>query len=78
MVKVVKVPPPTPTEITAARQAVGDGTLNAMSNFEIAKAMSEWRGAGWHESEVYYGILIGMEIEREPDPQERGSDNELH
>lgn len=46
--------PPTTREIEKARKVINEPS-------DIS-AMSDWRGGGWHLSEVLYGILIGLQI----------------
>lgn len=57
--------PPTGTEIKAARDVV---TRVASPWEDLDKDPTppvmekSWQGDGWHKAEIYFGILIGMQI----------------
>lgn len=48
---------PSQAEIVKARGAVKEPT-----DRELLKVMECWDGAGWHPSELLYGILVGLVI----------------
>jgi len=55
--------PPSAEEIKAARKVVGKvaGLRDINRPVEYA-GMNKWQGDGWHKDEIYFGILIGMQI----------------
>jgi hypothetical protein len=61
--------PPTRTEIVKARAAVErrDGAHYP------GKLDGIWQGDGWHEDEIYFGILIGLQIGEERARNQRKS-----
>lgn len=57
--------PPSAEEINAARKVVieiANPFDKDLDKDPKPKAMESWRGQGWHTDEVYFGILIGMQI----------------
>jgi hypothetical protein len=53
--------PPKAEEIEKAREIMikrfGSSTVA-----EDRQAMQHWYGVGWHKDEIYFGILIGLQI----------------
>lgn len=57
--------PPTAPEIKAAREVVTEvacpwADLDKDPTPEVMK--KAWEGEGWHGPEIYFGILIGLQI----------------
>lgn len=66
--------PPTQSEIAKARKTVteifkGEGVPMR------PPVMETWEGVGWHKDEVFFGILIGLEIGRAR-RERKGSDDQ--
>lgn len=57
--------PPTAKEIKAARKIVTE-VASPWENLDkdpTPTIMEQaWEGEGWHEDEIYFGILIGLQI----------------
>jgi hypothetical protein len=54
--------PPSAKEIERAREIVTKQLGQPDSSSDWFEPMDEWQGAGWHVCEIYFGILIGLQI----------------
>jgi hypothetical protein len=56
--------PPSAKEISAARDVVTEitGETGTPQDHRWPWSMDWWEGEGWHKAEIYFGILIGMQI----------------
>jgi len=52
---------PSESEIANARDEV---CSNEDIDIYPPRSMGAWEGVGWHKDEIYYGILVGLQIAR--------------
>jgi hypothetical protein len=52
---------PLPNEIVKARIECADIYGDTDTGY-VMRVMSCWEGEYWHKSEIYFGILIGLQI----------------
>ena len=57
---------PLPREITRARKFLKSRDIDAYSQTDFARRiMACWEGECWHKDEVFFGILIGLQIAKD-------------
>lgn len=49
---------PTKEEIVEARKMV----YKTMATYPAPKVMECWEGVGWQKDQIYFGILVGLQI----------------